>query len=193
MVKIYQSPPHQTRDGFSLIEAAIVLALIGLVIGGIWAGAASVSENRRINQALSGSQQIIENFRANWKDVSVEQMEASAAHPPYMSEDSSGYANIDGFSYVDWSRVYDPWGNLISSVYATSPWYGGDYFELSFYDLSKSACMKILHAWGAQGVQRRIASVGTAINTYTSFPMVPVAGDCPSSTTNSIGARFSWQ
>lgn len=36
------------RSGFSLIEAAIVLGIIGLVIGGIWAAAAAVQEKNRI-------------------------------------------------------------------------------------------------------------------------------------------------
>lgn len=33
--------------GFSLIETAIVLGVVGLVIGGIWVAAAAVSENRK--------------------------------------------------------------------------------------------------------------------------------------------------
>jgi len=36
--------------GFSLIEAAIVLGIIGLVIGGIWTAAASISTARQSNQ-----------------------------------------------------------------------------------------------------------------------------------------------
>ena len=36
--------------GFSLIEAAIVLGVVGLVIGGIWIGAKEVSENLKANK-----------------------------------------------------------------------------------------------------------------------------------------------
>ena len=45
-------PGHQhhlsgkTRSGFSLIEAAIVLGVIGLVIGGIWIGAQAINDRR---------------------------------------------------------------------------------------------------------------------------------------------------
>ena len=35
------------RRGFNLIEAAIVLGVVGLVIGGIWVAAAAVSESRK--------------------------------------------------------------------------------------------------------------------------------------------------
>lgn len=39
------------RRGFNLIEAAIVLGVIGLVIGGIWVAAAKVQQNMRVNDA----------------------------------------------------------------------------------------------------------------------------------------------
>ncbi len=38
------------RRGFNLVEAAIVLGVVGLVIGGIWVAASTVSANMRINQ-----------------------------------------------------------------------------------------------------------------------------------------------
>lgn len=42
------------RHGFNLIEAAIVLAVVGLVIGGIWVAAATVRENMLANTIASG-------------------------------------------------------------------------------------------------------------------------------------------
>lgn len=42
------------RRAFSLVEAAIVLAVVGLVIGGIWTAAATVTENHRINETAIG-------------------------------------------------------------------------------------------------------------------------------------------
>lgn len=41
------------RRGFSLIESAIVLAIVGLVIGGVWVAAASVSSNNKINKLMA--------------------------------------------------------------------------------------------------------------------------------------------
>jgi len=43
--------PLRTR-AFSLIEAAIVLGIIGLVIGGIWVAASTVSEKLKVTEVL---------------------------------------------------------------------------------------------------------------------------------------------
>lgn len=40
----------KNRRGFSLIEAAIVLGVVGLVIGGIWIAASAVRENLKIER-----------------------------------------------------------------------------------------------------------------------------------------------
>lgn len=44
----------ECRSGFSLVEAAIVLAVVGLVVGGIWVATKSVIENNRVNETASG-------------------------------------------------------------------------------------------------------------------------------------------
>lgn len=52
------------RRAFSLIEAAIVLALVGLVIGGIWAAASAVNQSNRINRTLEQVGQVVEKLRS---------------------------------------------------------------------------------------------------------------------------------
>lgn len=44
----------RTLRGFNLIEAAIVLGVVGLVIGGIWVAAAAVQSNLREADASKG-------------------------------------------------------------------------------------------------------------------------------------------
>lgn len=51
------------QSGFSLIESAIVLAVMGLVIGGIWVAAAAVQSNWREQSAQTQLLQIVANVR----------------------------------------------------------------------------------------------------------------------------------
>jgi len=53
----------RTRKGFNLVEAAIVLGVIGLVIGGIWIAASDVSAAQRLNKVVSDTAFIINNAR----------------------------------------------------------------------------------------------------------------------------------
>jgi len=43
---------RRAKRGFNLIEAAIVLGVVGLVIGSIWVGAATMYENYKVNKTV---------------------------------------------------------------------------------------------------------------------------------------------
>lgn len=61
---------HRVRlRGFSLIESAIVLGIVGLVIGGIWVAAASVIESRRQTRFLEQIPTIILNLQKLYKNM----------------------------------------------------------------------------------------------------------------------------
>lgn len=51
------------KRGFSLIEAAIVLGVVGVVIGGIWAAASRINESRRANAAVILMNSVISVYR----------------------------------------------------------------------------------------------------------------------------------
>jgi prepilin-type N-terminal cleavage/methylation domain-containing protein len=52
----------QGRRGFTLTEIAIVLGIAGIILAAIWAAAASVSENNRIDQAAQEMQTVSQNL-----------------------------------------------------------------------------------------------------------------------------------
>lgn len=54
----------KSRKGFNLIEAAIVLGLVGVVVGGIWAASAGVREQSAINQSISDVLVTVNNVRS---------------------------------------------------------------------------------------------------------------------------------
>lgn len=48
------SSEQSKRRGFSLVESAIVLGVVGLVLGGIWWAASAMRERQKINDLVSG-------------------------------------------------------------------------------------------------------------------------------------------
>ena len=58
-----QRRAHLTK-GFTLTEAAIVLGIMGLVLGAIWTAAAAVYSNQRVGHANTQVLQILQSIRA---------------------------------------------------------------------------------------------------------------------------------
>ncbi len=50
----HSRPASHARRGFSLIEAAIVLGVIGFVIGGIWVAAGAVMDRFKMSALMQG-------------------------------------------------------------------------------------------------------------------------------------------
>ena len=58
-----QSRLQKRKKGFTLTEIAIVLGIIGLILGAIWVAAASVYNNQRINQGQTAILQTLQGIR----------------------------------------------------------------------------------------------------------------------------------
>jgi len=63
---------RNSKLGFSLIEAAIVLGIIGLVLGGLWVAAASVQNKMKISALTSGLVQMQNSVRSLYKSQSMQ-------------------------------------------------------------------------------------------------------------------------
>lgn len=60
---------HLLKRGFNLIEAAIVLGVIGLALGGFWIATAAVQENMRMNKFVANIAIIQQKLAYLYKDV----------------------------------------------------------------------------------------------------------------------------
>jgi len=58
-----QARKEMQKKGFTLTEIAIVLGIMGLVLGAIWVAAAGVYNNQRINQANTAVMQVLQGVR----------------------------------------------------------------------------------------------------------------------------------
>lgn len=114
------------HQGFSLIEAAIVLALIGLVLGGIWAAASAVrfsnKSNGLANDLIGMSEDMIAKGGRFWGDQITynSQMQSVGIVPPaYRLDGSGGYYKDPYFGY--WASVVNQGANRAVSILVENP------------------------------------------------------------------------
>lgn len=71
--------PKPGKRGFSLIEAAIVLSVIGLVIGSIWVAAANVRQKQQVSTMVAATLSMSEKIRSLYKDHDISDADITAA------------------------------------------------------------------------------------------------------------------
>lgn len=189
---------NHTRKGFNLIEAAIVLGVVGFVIGGIWTAAASVRENQKIEQAMLGVLTIVKNtrrvFSGNWPSVYTRLGTSSGSTPP-LAVKMGLMIGVDGF-YIRNSYIHDPWGKeategvQIDINHPTCP----SFVSVWFRNLDTSSCIKLVSAITSRFhdntnlnnvILPAQSSLGCGV---TSFPIIPTKAQC---TGNWLGFSFS--
>lgn len=147
MEAVAHNPPalKQQRDraqklGFSLIEAAIVLAVVGLVVAGIWVAAAEMYENYKVNKTVEGiftieknAQQLISISNAIVIGNAVNITPTLLASGAYPKDWNTGrYPNEAEHPFGGSSHIRQ---------YTSSP----QRFDFYLYTLPKSACTKIVN------------------------------------------------
>lgn len=178
----------QNEKGFSLIEAAIVLGMVALVVGGIWVGASSVQNNFRTGKAQEQLLSIAQNVRG-W----------------FHGQPSA--AGLDLSYAIEWDLI--PGDMIAGSDSAITPWSGpvdvsvvsgsSQQFTISFGDIPQKPCAEIAARLTNTADQIGLRSVrvgdnlnsGTAIWELGDTGITPVtAGNACSSAMNAITWTF---
>lgn len=122
---------HNNKRGFNLIEAAIVLAVVGGVIGGIWVSAAAVIENWKVNKTVEGVFSTARNVQ-NLISVSDGQAMGTVGF-------TSGL--ISSFTPKDW-KTKDPFGGWVSVGNELSGLHGA-LFYIGLSSIPKTSCVNL--------------------------------------------------
>lgn len=173
---------HKTKKGFNLIEAAIVLAVVGGVIGGIWVAAATVIENHRVNKTVEG---ILTTARNIQNLISIQDAELIGDNVNITS--ALNEAGVFPKDWVSGSVVKNPFfikGDITEVINLAVPVHSTRFF-IRLGKVPQPSCIKLLvkiSSIGAKAVHGQISFfdrinlgyIGTAgppITYINSFPI----------------------
>jgi prepilin-type N-terminal cleavage/methylation domain-containing protein len=166
-------PPAMTRRkkhrGFNLIESAIVLGVVGLLIGGIWVAASAVSENHKVQLAATGMAQIVRNMNGLFPKEAVVNA-ATMVSLNLGNWKEQVYANVDGYTISPWP-AQSPFGRSVTSLINTS-----GYIIIIFPTLQLSHCIKMIALITAGYASNDLYMIrlnnGSSTTDYNSFPLI---------------------
>ena len=170
---------RKSQKGFNLVEAAIVLGVIGLVIGGIWVAAAAVQSNLRKSDASKGLIQIVQNVRNLYYGQS----------PSSTGAITTALINANAMpgDFVNGTNAVNPWNGAVAvSIAGTS----NDQIDVSFAGMPRDGCIELTsrNTNISTGVGLTQIVIGTV--TVTSFPYLPTTAATDCSTSNTVVWRF---
>jgi prepilin-type N-terminal cleavage/methylation domain-containing protein len=159
---IFGKNNKRTR-GFNLIEIAIVLAVVGIIVGGIYVAASSVYENNRKQEVQKQLLTIVQNMRAVYA--------GQVAIGTFTTADAVAARIIPQDMIATATTAINAYGGAVTVANA-----GSTGFEVTFEDVSRGACTEMLMKTlsTAQiadnlGVTAGSVAIGATIGTITTF------------------------
>lgn len=186
-----------SQRAFSLIEAVIVLSIVAMVLGGIWAAASTVRENLTINETMTGILTTAENIRTTLSA-------GDAANLPIINPGAGGYRDLTvlctdgGAAPRTWIKssllMQDTEGSRFTCTLNQS----ATEIQLSLYSLSRSRCVKLTTAISGRFKNNTYltnmvvtGSDGTN-HFYSAFPLNASGTQCSWNTPLRIDFKFSF-
>lgn len=169
---------NSLRKAFSLIEAAIVLGVVGLVIGGIWVGAAEVGERLKVNETVKNIGIIANNVRQLYVGMPKPTVTTNIGIPLM----SSGVIPAE---MVQNSSIVNAWGGNVTVTIMIGP----DSLRFILYDIPTSVCTKLVmgmianpdpgSGYAPQGMMRAMIDIN---NVPPGAPLSTVSSYCRTNT-----------
>ncbi|MDR3449936.1 MAG: type 4 pilus major pilin [Alphaproteobacteria bacterium] len=190
------------KQGFTLTEIAIVLGIIGLILGAIWVAASAVYNNQKVGKGTTQMLNIVQGIRSLYSTSSTTGL-ADATDMTF-SICSAGVFPSDmipsagcGTSAAP-GTINDPW-NGSTTVASTSVAVAatGDAFIVKMAGVPTSACTALMTSLGGTGRDPGLIYLGVpayAVASATAFPVTvsaaTAAAQCTSAATVALTAVF---
>ncbi len=153
----------EAKRGFTLTEIAIVLGIVGLILGAIWVAAAAVYNNLRTSKSTTELLNVVQNVRAMYATSGLVDPAANmtintaegvgTANATYLAAGVFPNDTLNNVDPAQATKALDPWGGTIHVESAQSPASGGtdDSFAVVFDNVPNAACIGILTSNVGQG------------------------------------------
>lgn len=186
------------RAGFTLTEIAIVLGIIGLILGAIWVAASGVyasSRNADANKGLLAITQKVRSVYATQTQVDTANGADETTALIRAGVFPSNMLNTGVASTATAAR--GPWNGSTIKVWSAQTTSTGDSFEIQFIGVPQQACIELLtattgtsrdqgliHAQGRATAGTYLTTpVGTPVTTHT---VGTATTSCASATSNDV-------
>jgi len=174
--------PRSMR-GFTLTEAAIVLGIVGLILGAIWVAAAAVYNNLRVSTASNQLLQIVQSVRSIHATQNTVDTGLAGTAGAVLIARAGGIPKDMLNDPTNPTEVRNGWNGQVQLASATSAGVAGDSFTITFPSVPQGACSDLLTRNTGAGRDTGIVSAGANGTTYTQ-----AGGDFPVTVTNAVAA-----
>ncbi|MDR3449937.1 MAG: type 4 pilus major pilin [Alphaproteobacteria bacterium] len=203
-LSLSRAQPHKTSSskGFTLTEIAIVLGIIGLILGAIWVAASKVYANQKVGKATTQMINVVQGIRSLYSTSSVTGLAdttdmtfaiCSASVFPSDTIPSTGC----GTSAAP-ATISNPW-NGATTIASTSVAVAatGDAFMIKMAGVPTTGCTALMTSLGGIGRDPGLIYLGVpayAVASATAFPVTlataTAAAQCTSAATVTLSAVF---
>ncbi|HVY13094.1 MAG TPA: hypothetical protein VHB73_05980 [Alphaproteobacteria bacterium] len=154
VASIKVSPARANHEaGFNLIEAAIVLGIVGLIVGGIWAAAGAAYENMRLQNASKQLLALVGGIRGFYAQNPTDVVDTNIDNLYGFGILPADMVVVNGTTH----ELRHPWGDSVTIATTTL---GGSAFTISYTGMKADSCKNFVTRVGnvARGSGLLIAS-----------------------------------
>jgi type II secretory pathway pseudopilin PulG len=161
---IFSKNQARPRRGFTLTEAAIVLGIVGLILGAIWVAAGAVYTNLRVNttnRQMLAIAQAVRSLYSTQSTVETGVASTNAAQQIYVKAGVFPKDMLD--NTLPDPNIRDSWGGQSAITASPDGGVAGAAFGVQFANVPQSACISLLV--GNTGPGRDAGLTGVNIQT----------------------------
>ena len=135
---------RRSRAAFTLTELAIVLGIVGIILGAIWSAGSMVNNNNATQRAQSDVLHVVQNYRAlftshgvdvaDWTDITCTGVTAG-----YFPNDTLRPNGTNCTTGIAGTYPMTPWGGYYQ-VWSYQSWQG---VIIGIYDMPQKACASL--------------------------------------------------